>query len=87
MLEGPSIVIFFSLLVYPIVIFSSLIVYPKENCALFALLSFSQTNASVMSCFLIAETDLRNYLAKPDNYNIHSHQSESVLVFFLRYLT
>ena len=89
MLEGPSIVIFFSLIVYPIVIFYSLIVYPKENCALFALLAFSQTTqvSSVMSCFSLDETNLTNYLARPDNYNIHSHQSESVLIFFLSYLT
>ena len=87
MLEGPSIVVFFSLIVYPIVIFYSLIVYPKENCALFALLAFSPINASVMSCFPIAETNLTNYLAKPDNYNIHSHQSGSVHIFFLAFLT
>ena len=51
-----------------------LLVYPKENCALFALLAFSQTTrvSSVMSCFSLDETNLTNYLSKPDNYNIHS---------------
>ena len=40
-----------------------------------------------MSCFSVDEIDLTNYLSRPDNYNIHSHQSESVLIFFLSYLT
>ena len=53
-------------------------VYPKQNSVMPC---FPQN--SVMSCFPNDETNLTNYLARPDNNNIHSHQSESVLSLLL----
>ena len=59
-----------------------LLVYLKENCALFALLAFFPKQRKCQVSCHVSQS-----MSKPDNYNIHSHRSESVLIFFLFYLT